>query len=275
MVCLKRVLCSLLIALWVLLCARWSHGADFDPTKTTIAKLGTKQIESEWLPTRDGRRVGDYWLATDGQKRSARWTLEVLDRNSLTKAVERAAGFKADPDVAPEFQAVDADYKSPFRPLDRGHLAAADNHKTSNVIQAATFLLSNTAPQASRCNQGCWRMLEAYVQKRAQDADGVIVVTAPAYRPNNEGRIVIDVIGRNQVWVPTHFAKAILMQLGDELFVEAWIVPNDDLETTDFTLFACGVDEFERVVGVDVFAPLEDSVERRLEKAFPLKVVPK
>lgn len=87
-----------------------------------------------------------YVLCYDPRSRSALWVIEQLNRESLSGTSERAAcDFQEDDSVHEYHRATNADYRGSG--FDRGHLAAAANHKWSQKAMRDTFYLSNIAPQ--------------------------------------------------------------------------------------------------------------------------------
>ncbi len=80
-------------------------------------------------------------------------------------------------------QATLEDYKNSG--YDRGHLAAAANHKHDQNAMCETFLLSNIAPQVgANFNRGIWNDVERLVYQLldARYTD-VYVCTGPLYLP--------------------------------------------------------------------------------------------
>lgn len=55
--------------------------------------------------------------------------------------------FKEDTVIHPYFRATNSDYRGSG--YDRGHLAAAANHRLNQLIMDQTFFLSNMAPQVT------------------------------------------------------------------------------------------------------------------------------
>ncbi len=81
-------------------------------------------------------------------------------------------------------QATLDDYKNSG--YDRGHLAAAANHKHDQAAMCETFLLSNIAPQVgANFNRGIWndveRLVYTLLDSRYTD---VYVCTGPLYLPD-------------------------------------------------------------------------------------------
>lgn len=87
-----------------------------------------------------------YVLCYDPRSRSALWVIEQLNRDTLSGASDRAAcEFQEDDSVHEYHRATNADYRGSG--FDRGHLAAAANHRWSQKAMRDTFYLSNIAPQ--------------------------------------------------------------------------------------------------------------------------------
>lgn len=80
------------------------------------------------------------------------------------------------------FRATNKDYK--HSGFDRGHLAAAGNHKASQELVKQTFVLSNIAPQVGKgFNRDAWNNLEKYVRKKAKKNKNVYVCSGPLFLP--------------------------------------------------------------------------------------------
>lgn len=78
------------------------------------------------------------------------------------------------------FRSTNEDYK--YSGYDRGHLAAAGNHKAHQKHCEQTFLLSNMAPQVGRgFNRDSWNRLERHVRKLTKTHTNVYVCTGPLY----------------------------------------------------------------------------------------------
>lgn len=80
------------------------------------------------------------------------------------------------------FRSNNADYS--HSGYDRGHLAAAGNHKAHQKHVEQTFYLSNMAPQVGKgFNRDSWNRLEKYVRKLVRNSNGVYCCTGPLYLP--------------------------------------------------------------------------------------------
>lgn len=89
----------------------------------------------------------DYVVSYDRRNRTAFWVFEHIRGEHCEKkeGVVRNNDFKEDQSVHPFFRSTNADYKGSG--YDRGHLAAASNHRYSQKAMDMTFMLSNISPQ--------------------------------------------------------------------------------------------------------------------------------
>lgn len=89
-----------------------------------------------------------YITSYDPRNRTAAWVIEQLNAETLTGTSDRKfCDFKEDDSVHVYHRSSNADYRGSG--FDRGHLAAAANHKWSQKAMDETFYLSNVSPQVS------------------------------------------------------------------------------------------------------------------------------
>lgn len=87
-------------------------------------------------------------MSYDNKNRTAHWVFEHLTKESVRRNedVDRAiSNFKEDESIHSYFRSANSDYKGSG--FDRGHLAAAGNHRLNQELCNETFYLSNMAPQ--------------------------------------------------------------------------------------------------------------------------------
>lgn len=90
-----------------------------------------------------------------------RWVCEKLSHSTDVKGINnirKGATFKADSRIPQHFRSKPSDFTSSG--FDRGHLAAAANHKHNTEDYEATFLMNNISPQVKELNRDLWRKLE-------------------------------------------------------------------------------------------------------------------
>ncbi|CAJ0920548.1 unnamed protein product [Ranitomeya imitator] len=139
--------------------------------------------------------------------------------------------FKPDPNIPQLFSASNEDYlRSGWS---RGHMAPAGDSKYSTEAMAETFYLSNIVPQNYENNAGFWNRFEMYCRDLTQRFHDVWIVSGPLPLPvqNEDGKksVSYQVIGSDDVAVPTHLYKVILARRkpSDETLAGgAFIVPN-------------------------------------------------
>lgn len=214
------------------------------------------------------RSFDDFVLSYDKKTRTAHWVFEHLtaDHVKSNPDVDRSkCDFKADDSVHPYFRADNADYKKSG--YDRGHLAAAGNHKRDQKHVEQTFYLSNISPQVgSGFNRDSWNRLERYVRKLTKTFTNVYVCTGPLYLPRKEpnGKLYVkyEVIGSNHVAVPTHFFKVVVCETQDgKLEMESFVMANEKIsDDIPIESFRVPPETIERAAGLLFF----DKINRKM-----------
>lgn len=228
-----------------------------------------------FAPTCDYLSRSNYLVSFDGSRRVPRWTLEKLTRESLAGDASRdQQTFYRDPETPDEFAPEPRDYAGSM--FDRGHLAAAANHRASEEAMSATFTLANIMPQNPNLNRRAWAALEQHVRELAT-AEGVRccwVVTAPAWLADDpqfvRGAYVsflqIRTIGKHGVWVPTHCAKALLIEREDGTYqMRSWLMRNGETVDPRLEKHEVTANAIERACGINLWSDLPDELEERME----------
>ncbi|KAK4317881.1 hypothetical protein Pmani_011061 [Petrolisthes manimaculis] len=207
------------------------------------------------------RSLDDYVLSYDTRNRIPYWVCEHLTSASVTKNpnVDRSkCDFHEDLSVHEYFRAENSDYKRSG--FDRGHMAAAGNHRLSQEDCKQTFLLSNMAPQVGRgFNRDKWNELESYCRKLVRENANVYICTGPLFLPRREedGKLYVkyQVLGQNHVAVPTHFFKVVVCESKTgELSLESFLMPNIAIDDgTPLSTFHVPTDVVERASGLLFF----------------------
>ncbi|KNC81448.1 hypothetical protein SARC_06237 [Sphaeroforma arctica JP610] len=200
------------------------------PPPYDIMKYGFPSLEN--VRYREG-----HVLSYDNRNKTANWVCEKFTAQHLNaKAADRKkTQFFEDQEIYELWRAKLSDYKRSG--YDRGHLAAAGNHKYYQKAMDATFSLSNMSPQVGKgFNQGYWKELEDYVRDLTKTSTNVYVCTGPLYLPNEvrNGKkyVRFEVIGEGNVAVPTHFFKTMLCEKNDgSVAIEAYILPNEVIDS--------------------------------------------
>ncbi|KAF7286252.1 hypothetical protein GWI33_006547 [Rhynchophorus ferrugineus] len=201
-------------------------------------KNRVSQIMKYGFPSLDNiRSFDDYVLSYDKRNRVAHWVFEHITQDSIqaNEKVDRSkCQFVPDESIHPLFRSDNSDYKGSG--YDRGHLAAAGNHKSNQKHIEQTFYLSNMAPQVGKgFNRDMWNKLERYVRKMTRSYRNIYCCTGPLYLPKKEsdGKLYVkyEVIGANHVAVPTHFFKVVVGETEEgQLDMESYVMANEPID---------------------------------------------
>ncbi|XP_018021165.1 endonuclease G, mitochondrial-like [Hyalella azteca] len=179
------------------------------------------------------RSLDDFVLAYDTRLRIPQWVFEHLTPASVAKndQVDRSkCDFHEDGSVHHYFRSTNEDCK--YSGYDRGHMAAAGNHRLSQDICQQTFLLSNMAPQVGKgFNRDKWNELEQHCRKLVSQSRNVYACTGPLFLPRkaDDGKLYVKyrVLWDNHVAVPTQFFKVVVCESeSGELSMESFLMPN-------------------------------------------------
>ncbi|XP_053351355.1 nuclease EXOG, mitochondrial-like [Clarias gariepinus] len=212
------------------------------------------------------RYYTNHILSYDQSKRTPRWVAEHLSAEKLLgKADRKHCKFKADPNVPELFTAHNEDYLGSG--WSRGHMAPAGDNKFSEQSMVETFYLSNIVPQNYENNAGFWNRLEMYCRELTERFRDVWVISGPLTLPqpgeDKKKTVSYQLIGKDDVAVPTHLYKVILVRKdpsSDVLALGAFVVPNVPI-SFDHQLkeYQVSLSELERMSGLTFFPKLDTS----------------
>ncbi|XP_073992260.1 endonuclease G, mitochondrial [Rhodnius prolixus] len=237
-------------------------------SKIVQVQSRTSEIMKHGFPGLDEiRSFDDFVLSYDKRNRIAHWVFEHLtaERLKVKENVDRSkCDFREDKSIHPYFRSTNEDYLGSG--YDRGHLAAAGNHKLHQRHCDQTFYLSNISPQVGvGFNRHSWNRLEKYVRKLTKSYPNVYVCTGPLFLPRKEADgkkyIKYEVIGSHDVAVPTHFFKVVVLETSDrKLLLEAYVMPNEPIDdNVPLSSFQVPPDSIERHAGLLFFDRISKS----------------
>lgn len=202
-----------------------------------------------------------YMLQYDQFHKIPLWVSEHITREQLEgNANRKNCKFTPDERLPETFQSKNEDFwKSGFS---RGHMAAAGNYKHSSDAMSSTFYLSNIIPQNYNNNAGYWNRMEMHVRTLAKEFGEVIVFSGPLFLPEklDSGKLQLryPVIGENQLSVPTHLYKLIIVEKPNEdPMVGAFIIPNLGIKTQPLTNFQVPLEELVKQSGISFLSKLK------------------
>lgn len=191
-----------------------------------------------------------YTVCYNGATKQPLWVHEHLTPKSLSGPAKRVNRFFQDNTLPRPVRSNLGDYKGSG--LDRGHIAAAGNHKTSQQEMDETFLLSNISPQVGRgFNRGKWRELEEEIRRIARQNEFTDVITGPLFLAQNH-KVSYKVIGSSEVAVPTNFFKVVLSKSPKgQTEARGFIIPNEAVpDSKPLAAFEEPMDRIERAAGL-------------------------
>lgn len=228
---------------------------DFSQTELSENPFGSQSVFQKYLPTTSPYIEHEGFVVSyDGKTKNPHWVYHKLTEKVLSKTTSRAeCDFKEDPALPPLIRATKKDYLGSG--FDRGHLCAAGDCVTQEEMEDS-FFLTNVVPQDPGLNRGLWRKLEEHVRSLTKQYPTVHVFTGPLYlshKAKGGKRFVrYQVIGKNEVAVPTHFFLLLFVTLpSNKLLNKAFIIPNKSLDPkTSFKRYSASMEEVERASGV-------------------------
>lgn len=197
-----------------------------------------------------------YDLVYDGQHKQARYVYEHLTPERIQGTIDRNKfHFEEDPLVPAPLRSQIQDYIGSG--YDRGHLCPAADCRSNEEEMRESFFLSNISPQVPAFNRGFWLKLERHVRDLTRLYGELHVYSGGLYLPREEddGKkyVKYQVIGTNDVSVPTHFFKVIFS--GDYSLLDAFILPNEEIPLDKpLEVFQTTLDKVERAAGI-IFNP--------------------
>lgn len=207
-----------------------------------------------------------YTLSYNRSRNTPNWSAWRLTAKHTDGPVDRLTKFFADPAIPQAYRVDYYDYKGSG--YDRGHMCPAGDMKWSYNAMHDCFYMSNMCPQEPRLNSGAWKQLEEACRQWALTEGTIYIVCGPIYtkgkRPETIG---ID----HSVSVPDAFFKAVLSLRRGHQKAIAFVYRND-ASKQPMSKTAMSVDALERLIGMDLFHNLNDTLEAKLESTYDLKL---
>ncbi|KAE8149949.1 hypothetical protein BDV25DRAFT_172522 [Aspergillus avenaceus] len=227
-------------------------------------------------PVNDELNTISHFGAYDRRTRNPIWVAEHMTPESIAMGTaERKNNFKLDRSIPAAFRARVADYTNSG--YDKGHQVPCDPSKWSQDACDSTFKMSNMCPQVGvGFNRHYWAYFEAFCQRLTTKYPSVRVITGPLYMPekgdDGKYRVSYEVIGKNNVAVPTHFYKIIFAEeendpdsIGSEVAVGAFVLPNGVIDKDTYLGdYEVDLAHVERAAGLEFAQNLKSSQRKRL-----------
>ncbi|XP_056305925.1 nuclease EXOG, mitochondrial-like [Danio aesculapii] len=159
-----------------------------------------------------------YVMSYDKSTKNAEWVYEVLNHETLVKNYVACCHFAKSLNI---------------QGYDRGHLAAAANHRWCQEAYNDTFYRANMSPQDSKLNRGLWKALEYTCRDKINEIKirNVHVYTGPildSKSATQRSKVSTKV-------VPDYFYKVIIEENHDGTVSEpiCYVISNDKSKIID------------------------------------------
>jgi len=142
---------------------------------------------------------------------------------------------------------------------DKGHMAPCADMKWSEQAMVESFYFTNICPQDHSFNERDWQKLEDMGRNVAKSKGSVFIVCGPLVVDNEYGRL-----GQNQIVIPDAFFKAFLYKDASGFHSIGFLMPNK-FTGLPIENYSMSVNELEELIGIDLFARLNDKIEESVE----------
>lgn len=216
------------------------------------------------LPSRDNLKLSEnYILSYDRRLKHPMWLLQHSTGKQKRVANEVKRLFEPN-------RRFGFDYFQSGGIAD-SQLKLAKTNKIEKIFaHGREYCTSDIAPQLSFVHTGPMLLLENYISNLACHSKNLYIITGALYGPSEDGKVHYQLIGTNQVGVPTHFYKVIVSEnrKGD-LVMEAFQVPNSDSGAQLASLAQLRIDiekdlpRIEQICGLRFFDGLNKKIVTR------------
>jgi endonuclease G len=223
-----------------------------------------------------------YTVGYDPKLKIPAWVQYRLTRvRSEDNSFDRSDDFDEDGAIPPQARATLEDYAGFGGVYVRGHMAPAEDMRWSESAEQESNLLTNIAPQiGANYNGSIWKTIENRVRGWMLDREDLTVICGPIFesrshvqpierQPETDRQMLYNVIGENDVAVPTAFFKIVVdMRDLQNPNVLAFLVPHIVIETDaekQVDTYLASVDSIEELSGLDFLSNLPETVQDALE----------
>lgn len=196
-----------------------------------------------------------YSFSYNEKTEQSNWVAYELNIEMLNSNFERANRFKIDTSVI-SGTSNDLDYKGSG--YDRGHLVPARDMTWDEKAIQESFFYSNVSPQLPTFNRGKWKQLESLVRKLVFEYENLYVVCGPLFNNTNK------CIGENNVVIPTHFFKTLLVYNDDYQQSIGFIFPHQKCDG-NLSNYVISIDSVEKITRLDFYHKLPNYIEELIE----------
>ena len=226
-------LLSLLLCIFASACSQSDHNSNLSRPQTEI------EVNRKF-----------HILNFNTQTKQPNWIIQKAgEENFKLKEMENPATYYPDLEIPIGVQSNVSDYQSSKYVMASLLFPISKIYATPAEMRHQYFF-SVTTPQHAEFYHGYWQKLRQEVKKvKAKWDHDALVLSGPLFLPDGK-ETTYQVIGDNQIPVPTHFFQVIFPSM-DEEKAKAYIVPNGNINLDiPLSSFEVSLIEFERRSGV-------------------------
>ncbi|MCU0682812.1 MAG: DNA/RNA non-specific endonuclease [Polyangiaceae bacterium] len=216
-----------------------------------------------------------YTLSYNDSRGAANWVSWHLS-TAWKGSAPRSSSFKTDTSLPTGFLRVGTSFYTNSG-FDRGHLCPSEDRDGSAADNAATFLMTNIAPQAPDSNRATWKELETYA-RTLMTAGNELYIMAGGRGAGGEGTNgTASSLHAGDVTVPSHFWKVLVVlpvgsndvsRVSSSTRVIAVDVPNNQsVDAQSWGDFRVSVNALEASTGFDFLSNVPTSIQSSIESA--------
>ncbi len=222
-----------------------------------------------------------YAVGYDPKFKIPVWVQYRLNRaNSENNSFDRTDSFDEDGEVRPQARATLDDYAGSG--YVRGHMAPAEDMRWNEEAEEQSNLLTNIAPQiGATYNGSIWKTIENRVRSWVRDRGDLTIICGPVFearervqaieqQPVTDRQMLYNVIGENDVAVPTAFFKIIVdMRNQQRPDVIAFLVRHFETATDQdrrVETYLTSINRIEELTGLDFLTNLPENVQEEIER---------
>uniref|UniRef100_A0A8D0SBK9 Nuclease EXOG, mitochondrial n=1 Tax=Sus scrofa TaxID=9823 RepID=A0A8D0SBK9_PIG len=212
----------------------------------------------------------NHALSYDQSKRVPRWVLEHISKSKITGRWATSSG-KGELDLTC-LLTIGKYREGCLGTEQRRGILLQVFYFFSQKAMAETFYLSNIVPQNFDNNAGYWNRIEMYCRELTERFEDVWIVSGPLTLPQtgSDGKknVSYQVIGKDNVAVPSHLYKVILARRSPEsaepLALGAFVVPNEAIGfQPQLSEFQVSLRDLEKLSGLMFFPHLDRTSDIR------------
>ncbi len=216
-------------------------------------KVNLNNICRFGLPNYNNLYIFDNYISSyDCTKRIPLWTLHYLGLETYNNKKKKKFGFK---NLCHDTFLPD---KKDYKPYSRGHLVPVGDFVLDSYRANTFYLEANIIPQNKQNNEGIWNRLETFTRQTYISYSEAWVLTGVIFKTENDIIPYIKYRVLNKyLAVPNYIYKVILFKNDNKFYLNSYMIPNIDVNHTNFTEYLVDYKYIEKIIGYNIFNKID------------------